>query len=138
MIHERRHAATASDEPLANDVDVVDVEVWKIGDERVRCIIVREPDVFSVEPLEGAVRADVDDSVGSEALAKPRVGGDVLMVRRQILRVIHLLAVLAPSARGLRQKRDVPELHGRDHQTSIGGHQARLCPARPSPSTPWP
>ena len=124
MIDERRHAAAPCHEPFADDIDVVDVQVRHVGDERIGRVIVRQPDVLAVEPLEGAVGADVHDGIGAKALAEPGVGGHVLMVRSQILGVVHLLAVLAPAARWLRKQRDLPELHRRNDQASIGGHQA--------------
>ena len=86
----------------------------QIGDQRIRRIVGRQAHVLAVEPLERAVRADVDDGVRLESFTQPRVRGDVLVMRREILRVVHLLGVLAPSARRLRQQRDLAELHRRE------------------------
>ena len=39
VIDERRHAAAPRDQPFADDVDVVDVEIRQVGDQRVRRIV---------------------------------------------------------------------------------------------------
>ena len=134
VIDQRRHAAAPRDQAFADDVDVVDVEIRQVGDQRVGRIVLRQAHVLAVEPLERAVRADVDDGVGLEAFAQPGVGRDVLVMRRQVLGVIHLLRVLAPAARRLRQQRDVAVSARRDDdQAAAGRSSAATSPARPSP-----
>jgi hypothetical protein len=109
-----------------NDVNVVDVDVRQVGDQRIRRIVRRKAGVLAVEPLERSVRSDMDDGVRFEAFAEPGVGGDVLMMRRQILRVVHLFGVLAPAARRLRQECDLAVLHGRNDEAVVQRHHRCL------------
>ena len=138
VIDERRHPSPPRDETFADDVDVVDVEMRQIGDQRIGRIVRRQAHVLAVEPFERAVRADMHDRVGLEAFAQPRIGGDVLVMRREVLGVVHLLGVLAPSARRLRQQRDLAELHRRDDQAAAGRHQSRSSRVAPVLEDSWP
>ena len=135
VIHQRGHAATARHQSLAHDVDVVDVQVRQVGDQRIRGVGRGQPEVLAVEPLEGPVRSQVDDGIGPETQRlrrpQPGVGRDVLVMRRQIPGVIQLLAVLAPPARRLRQHRDVAEAQGRDDQAAVLRHQRRVLRSAP-------
>ena len=43
MVDERGHAASPRDEPFADDVDVVDVEVRQVGNQRVGRVLSDSP-----------------------------------------------------------------------------------------------
>ena len=135
VVHQRRHAAAARYQSLAHHVDVVDVQVGQVGDQRVRRVGRGQPQVLAVQPLEGAVRPQVDDGIGAEAdrLGRPQpgVGRDILVVRRQILGVIQLLAVRAPPAGRLRQHRDVAETQGRDDEAAVPRHEGHVLRTAP-------
>ena len=135
VVDERRHAASPRHQALADDVDVVDVEVGQVADERVRGVGLGEPDVLAVEPLQGAVRAEVDDRVGAEPHrlrgAQPRVGRHVLVVRREVVGVVQVLLVLAPAARRLREHHDVAVAQGGNDEAAVARHEGRVLGAAP-------
>ena len=81
------------------------------------------------------MRPQVDDRIGAkpDRLGRPQpgVGRDILVMRRQILGVIQLLAVRAPSPRRLGQHRDVAEVKGRDDQAAVPRHERRVLGLAP-------
>ena len=52
------------DETFSDHIDVVDVDVRQIRDQRIRGIVRGQTHVLAVEPLESAVRTDVYYGVG--------------------------------------------------------------------------
>ena len=91
--------------------------------------------VLPVEPLERAVRPEVDHRVGAEAhrrvRAQPAVRGDVLVVRREVLGVIQLGVILAPAPRRLREHHDIAVAQRRNDQAAVRGHQVRVAGLAP-------
>ena len=130
VIDHGRHAAPARDQALPHDVDVVDVEIGQVPQQSVRSVGGAQSHRLAVEPLQRAVRADVNDGVGAKAaavlrLAQPEVGGRVLVVRRQVVGVVELGQILAPTPRRLRQQGDVAEANDGHHELPLGAADAR-------------
>ena len=72
----------------------------------------------------------VHHRVDLEPSLEPQVGRHVLVVRRQVLRLVQRLQVLGPSAVGLRQQHHPPHVHRGDHElqraVALHRHDVRL------------
>ena len=126
-LHERRRqvrdrgriGAPLGDDPLAHVAHDVDVDVREPADEGVRPVEGRQGNLLPRRELQAAVGAEVHDGVGAEGVPGPQVGGHVGMRRRLLCAVHEPERVVADARQGLRQDRDVAELHAGDGQRGL-------------------
>ena len=86
------------------------VEVGQGADEAVGPVLRAQRHLLARCELQGAVGTEVHDGVGSESVARPEVGGDIVVGRGGVGAVHNLEIVVAESGGRLRNEHDVAEL----------------------------
>ena len=127
-------AAPLGDQRLADVIHDVDVEARQCLQGAVGPIVGELPERPARQELVRAVRAVIDDGVGSPHLPQPPIHGQVLMRRRDPVVVLQL-GVHARAAHGLGEHDDVAEVQLGNHEVrfarAFDGHQpARRRPER--------
>jgi len=127
VIHQRAVTASLGDGALGRIVSIVEIEVRHFVDACIGKAAAREAGGLAGEKFEIAVRADVNDGVGTELPRKPLVGGQVLVGRRyfRIMEDLTDPAVTASSgtaAFGLHAHHRIAEIHPRDQEFALVEH----------------
>ena len=107
MVDERCVGAALGLGALARIVDEERVDHGQVCDRLVGEALGGHAERLAGEPFEVAVLAHVDDGIGTEVLAQPQVGGEVMVRGREIRVVVDADRVVTEAARWLHHHHDV-------------------------------
>ncbi len=93
--------------------------MWHGANKAVRPVIAAESDLFAGSELERAVRAEVHEGIGSESVACPQIGRDVIVKRRRFGTVHDFEIIVAKSGGCLGNKHDIAEPEPCEGEISI-------------------
>jgi len=82
---------------LARIVDDIGIDVRQIHDGQIRVTLLRKPERLARQPLQRTVRADMHDGIGPEDVPDPAIMRKIVMRRRYIGIVQHLILTLDAS-----------------------------------------
>ena len=119
MTDEARRTAPLRLNPLPDNRDPVGIDIRQVAQRHIRPAAVRERRALARQPLEGAVRPDVNDRIRLPDVAEPVIVADVVVCGSGVRRVEQLAGILAKAARGLHRDEEIPVQHTRDEQCSI-------------------
>ena len=126
MADEARCAAPFCLYALADNRDPVGIYVGQIAERDIGIAFVRERRTLARQPLQRAVRADVDDGVRLPQIAQPVIKADVVMRGRGVGRMQQLARILAEAARRLHREKDIAvERAGHEQRAVVVEHLAR-------------
>ena len=126
MADEARCAAALRLYALADNRDPVGIYVGQITERDVGIAFVRERRALARQPLQGAVRADVNNGVRPPQIAQPVIKADVVMRGRGVGRMQQLARLLAEAARRLHREKDIAvERAGHEQRAVVVEHLAR-------------
>ena len=116
---EARRTAPLCLNPLPDNRDPVGIDIRQIAQRHIRPAAVRERRALARQPLERAVRPDVNDRIRLPDVAEPVIAADVVVCGSGVRRVEQLAGILAKAARGLHRDKEIPVQRARDEQCSI-------------------
>ena len=116
---EARRTAPLCLNPLPDNRDPVGIDIRQVAQRHIRPAAVRERRALARQPLERAVRPDVNDRIRLPDVAHPVIVPDVVVCGSGVRRVEQLAGILAKAARGLHRDKEIPVQRARDEQCSI-------------------
>ena len=119
MTDEARRTAPLRLNPLPDNRDPVGIDIRQVAQRHIRPAAVRECRALARQPLEGAMRPDVNDRIRLPDIAEPVIVADVVVCGSGVRRVEQLAGILAKAARGLHRDKEIPVQRARDEQCSI-------------------
>ena len=109
------------DHALAHIADRVDIEMRRRSDQRVRPVVAAQGDLLAGCEFQRAVRAEVNQHIGTESVARPKIRGYIGVRRCGIRAVYDGEIVVARTCGQLRQQHDITQLHTGQRQSAVVG-----------------
>ena len=116
---EARRTAPLCLNPLPDNRDPVGIDIRQVAQRHIRPAAVRERRALARQPLERAMRPDMNDCIRLPDVAEPVIVADVVVCGSGVRRVEQLAGILAKAARGLHRDEDIPVQRARDEQCPI-------------------